>query len=539
VSNYWWLREAPNFPSLFTEAIHYAQTFWLIDALKNQDYAFFLHCLRNVELYEPSYYLLPLFLRFLGFHSYCFDVLLNLIYFFFLLLSLASLARRLFDEKTALLAILCVSLYPGIYGMSRHFYVDFGLLWIMTLSMYLILKTEYLQSRKYSLLAGCAIGIGLMTKMPFVLFVFPFLSVYIGCALYAERKKSEKKELRHVLRNVFFLLLVSSCIAGYRYFRSTVFHFGIMTYCAEPGNDSVLYYVFGLARSMMSEPFFLIVLCAFGWLYTRANTHLKVFFSLWFIPAFLYLSTMSHFKEIRYILPLLPCCALLSGAFLASIKNKKVFVCIVSALLIFGLFQFGMITFLGNYKNGDQRVNTFTSYDNDLFFRFSENNNFCAHLLKIFSKYYDHMSPRLKVLILPSHSFSERFSWYYSTAIWEIINRAKTSPLHFERGNINPKDLTLIVPQILESDFFVSGRDLSTVDAQDEYVHIIINQARNDVQVHPDVYTDFTAYEVMDESDDAEAFRRQFRAALAIFDLIEHDTFRGEDIFIYKKKTLS
>jgi 4-amino-4-deoxy-L-arabinose transferase-like glycosyltransferase len=87
-----------------------------------------------------------------------------------LLWSVYGIGHILHSRRVGLLGALLVSFYPVLFSISRLSYVDYALTAMVALGIYLVLKTDGFRSRSWSLLSGLGIGLGLLTKWPFIAF---------------------------------------------------------------------------------------------------------------------------------------------------------------------------------------------------------------------------------------------------------------------------------------------------------------------------------------------------------------------------------
>ena len=69
----------------------------------------------------------------------------NLIFLAILLGSIYGIGKTLYDKKVGLLAAFSVSTFPMVFGLSRLYFLDFALLGMVTLSIYLLIRTDYLE----------------------------------------------------------------------------------------------------------------------------------------------------------------------------------------------------------------------------------------------------------------------------------------------------------------------------------------------------------------------------------------------------------
>jgi len=94
----------------------------------------------------------------------------NCLYLAILLGSVYGIGRHLYGRKVGLLASFLVSFYPVLFSISRLSYVDYALTAMVAAGIYLLLKTDGFRNRRWSLLFGLGVGLGLLTKWPFIAF---------------------------------------------------------------------------------------------------------------------------------------------------------------------------------------------------------------------------------------------------------------------------------------------------------------------------------------------------------------------------------
>jgi 4-amino-4-deoxy-L-arabinose transferase-like glycosyltransferase len=94
----------------------------------------------------------------------------NCLYLAILLWSVYGIGRQLYGRRVGLLASFLVSFYPILFSISRLSYVDYALTAMAALGIYLLLKTDGFRHRGWSLTFGLGMGLGLLTKWPFIAF---------------------------------------------------------------------------------------------------------------------------------------------------------------------------------------------------------------------------------------------------------------------------------------------------------------------------------------------------------------------------------
>lgn len=114
----------------------------------------------------------------------------NTLFLIVLLVAAYGIGRRIGGKGVGLLCAFLTSTLPMIFAMSRYTYIEFSLTAMVALSIWLLLLSEGFGHRTYSLLFGLSVGLGLLTKWTYVLFVFPALVVVLlRAGLWSELSK--------------------------------------------------------------------------------------------------------------------------------------------------------------------------------------------------------------------------------------------------------------------------------------------------------------------------------------------------------------
>lgn len=113
----------------------------------------------------------------------------NSIFFIILITSIYGIGSLIYNRKTGLLAAFLTSVFPLIFGQSRNAMLDFPLAAMVSLSIYLILKTDGFRYVLYSILAGIALGLSQSTKESTFIFILTPLIYYFLKSYAAEKKR--------------------------------------------------------------------------------------------------------------------------------------------------------------------------------------------------------------------------------------------------------------------------------------------------------------------------------------------------------------
>jgi len=117
----------------------------------------------------------------------------NVLYLFILLFSVYGIGRKMYGRGVGLLTTFAVSTYPILFNLSRTAYPDFALTAMVALSISLLVRVDGFRDRRYSLLWGLSLGLGILTKWPFLAFVG-------GPAIYLFLCSGALREIRPSLR---------------------------------------------------------------------------------------------------------------------------------------------------------------------------------------------------------------------------------------------------------------------------------------------------------------------------------------------------
>ena len=145
-------------------------------------------------------------------------LLVNLILWPVLLLSVADITARLYNERAALLAMAITATMPLMVGLSHEVMEDFELTAFVALTIALLLRTRYFSSWRASLLLGLVMGVGAVSKATFVMYVLGPVAVVVvrgAVLLYHEARHPETRGAGLTrLANAGVVLVISVGIAA-------------------------------------------------------------------------------------------------------------------------------------------------------------------------------------------------------------------------------------------------------------------------------------------------------------------------------------
>ncbi|MFC2015586.1 ArnT family glycosyltransferase [Chloroflexota bacterium] len=97
--------------------------------------------------------------------------MVNILYLAIALAATYGIGRRWAGQRIGLLSAVLLAFFPMFYSMSRYFYLEFAVTAMVALTVYLLLATDGFQRRSMSLWFGLCLGLGLLTKRTFAVFV--------------------------------------------------------------------------------------------------------------------------------------------------------------------------------------------------------------------------------------------------------------------------------------------------------------------------------------------------------------------------------
>ena len=346
--NFWWLKVDTRPP--YSDMAGHAMTTlrlaswpwrqWVIEGR-------ILHELLNVNPYPPFFYLTTL--PFVWFVWPTVDAMLavNVLYLGLLIFSTYGIGRLAVGRRAGLLAAFLVSMYPLIYGLSRQYLADVALTSVTTFAIFCLFWSRAFARRWPSLLLGITIGVGVLTKWTFIVFLVGPLLI----ALYAT--------LRHATRarliNVALAGLLSLAIGLPWYLNNldslqAFLDFNRLLAAPQEGEapiwsvESWIYYLRELLNQQVLLPFAL--LAALGTFLAlrrcRMNSYLWMLVS-WIAVGYI-ASTLFINKDTRYTMPYLPSLALLSAIGFVQIRSVMVQRIGLVLIVLYALLQYAGLT---------------------------------------------------------------------------------------------------------------------------------------------------------------------------------------------------
>ncbi len=266
------------------------------------------------------------------------------------------IGRRLYDGRSGLLAAFIFSFYPAVYLQSRTFYVDMALTAMVLVALYCLLRTDDFGRRRASLVFGLALGLAALTKNAFIIMTIGPLLAVAGRALFANglaawrqlfawqpgtRLEPAAHGLAQRLANMALAGAIVVLLAAPWY----VSHLGILAFNAgEVTRDvhlsakPVTWYLLKFDEALLIWPYALLLIgLAVGLVGWRRRGN---WFTLLWLACGVAIITMVTRQNVRYLLPVLPAAALLSAAWITSLRSRPLRTVLIGLTALFQVAGF-------------------------------------------------------------------------------------------------------------------------------------------------------------------------------------------------------
>jgi hypothetical protein len=356
--------------------------------------------------------------------------------------------------------------------------------WLVVLAILMLIKTQFFSIRRNSILFGLFLGLGMMTKGTFFLFIFGPLS-YSVFRIFKQSNKNAVVILKDNFLNLAMALAIALLICGDRYLNLNVLYHHSTQFICESSGLRPLFYIKDLIHKQISFPFFVIFVVSLIYLFIKKKKENETILLLYFFIPFLYLSLMLHRKETRYMLPLLPAIAIISASFLNSIARRKLRMDMIFLLFSIGLLQFYDFSFgIGfNFDKLGIRQNNQEDYSK-IHRPISQDKNYYKRLLEIFLLHVDYPE-KAKVLALPDERRVLRVQE------WNNLKWLRMVPFDLELISIDSSTVKTISNSIPRADFiiYIGRQDLKNKSVFQSYIKMMFEQQIDHIKTHPFIVT--------------------------------------------------
>lgn len=317
----------------------------------------FTHAL---EIKAPLITALPIPFYLLAGDNYASALFVNIFFIVFGSYYLFKLVTLISGKREALLSIFIFNLFPLIFAMSREFLVEYGLTVFVIAWMYYLLKSEFFENRKDCYALGIVLGIGMLMKITFALFIMaPTIFIIICRIIYL-------KELpKTLLKNMGVIFVMGLLISGIWYFQNLKF---IINFAIPGGYGNIAsyygmgdvfsletilkYWIYIINYGISSYFFVLIILLLLQklilFMNNKPSSNIErdrfYFLFLWFTVPFI-IFTFGVNKDYRYLSPVYPVLAILMSSALVRLSAIRYGTPLLITLMLFPTFNYFFVSF--------------------------------------------------------------------------------------------------------------------------------------------------------------------------------------------------
>ncbi len=278
-----------------------------------------------------------------------------LIYFF---------AKKISDsEWIGLIASFIFSFHPIIFDNSRWLLIDIPMVFFILLSIYFLIKSDFLFNKKYSLLTFLFFSLVILTKLQgFIYLIYLFFYILYSRVNNYRKGQVYKFSTRYFFSNIligFFLMLIS--ISSWLIFSfKNIINYFFIAVRAEPFSDpvdllklSTWFHYLKLFINYEISFFVFLFFILFLFFFIKSKNKYR-FFILGYIIFYYLLFTMFPNKDMRYLFPILPFTSLIFAiGFFEFQKVNKVWANIgITLVLLFNITTYLTLSFGFPIKKG-------------------------------------------------------------------------------------------------------------------------------------------------------------------------------------------
>lgn len=313
------------------------------------------HLLVKEEVRPPLF----MYLSFLFYHFFGKDpdtaVMSNSVFLFILFFSTYGIGKKIHSRKVGLLAAIILSTYPIIFGHSRVYMPSLPLAAMVALSVLFLLLSNNFSNRRYSLLFGLSIGLGMFIKQTYPVFI---IGPLLYCLVYLILKKKNSVGIKGYRKfkvfpfiNLFLSLLLGILICSFWYIPNmkAFLHYFMtdktisLSYRDFINLESIFFYPCILVERQIYWFYFLVLMVSIIYL-IRTRTREFIFLLVWVMVPYLFF-TFFAVKDARYTIPYLPAISVITSLGLDLIPGKKRGISLIVFVVLIGISQFFFISY--------------------------------------------------------------------------------------------------------------------------------------------------------------------------------------------------
>ncbi|MCG2712666.1 MAG: glycosyltransferase family 39 protein [Candidatus Omnitrophica bacterium] len=296
--------------------------------------------------YPPLFYFVAYLLKSLLSMIYINAALFTASLFFIILIVSVYKIGLHINKNTGILAAFACSFYPIVHLSSRHFNLELATAAMVALTIWLLIETDLFKNLFFSVCLGISLGLGMLTKQIFIVFVTAPCLFY---AAYSLKRVCENKRGRRLkVKNMFIAVSIGVVLSAIFYWNNLVYE-GIAARAGFVGavaGESILslkhmlYYPFSLYQTI--GLFFLLVFFIGLINLPKAGYLYMSLFLIWLLFPIVFLSFFT-LKYAEYTISVLPAIALITAAGISALRRRRTRNGLIMVIFIFSFVLYYQI----------------------------------------------------------------------------------------------------------------------------------------------------------------------------------------------------
>jgi len=292
--------------------------------------------LAGCTYYPPLHFLLIMFYHLIFGPEKFVPMAVNATCLIIALFSIYMLCKKISGPKSGLLAVFITITCPAIFIMARTDLTEYVLFSLVALTLYLFIYTQNFYNRKYSVLLGVVLGLGMLTKWTYPVYISGAFFVFV---ILMFRKGLEKKQLKNLILSASIAIIISA----FWYLGRLDIKFFFSTISGEASQISLserIGYFANALKLYISLPYTIVFVAAILAFIINIKRDVSIFFVLIlvFIVPYGFFSSVPH-VEYRYLLPVIPSISCLASLGVSKILHNFVRIVLISVIASIGLFN--------------------------------------------------------------------------------------------------------------------------------------------------------------------------------------------------------
>jgi len=266
-----------------------------------------------------------------------------------LVISVYSIGKSLHSWPCGLFSSVLVVLLPGVVAFSRTFFIEFTLTCAVAAAIALMLQSRYFTRRGITALFGISLGVGLLVKWTFPLYVAGPFFLYLLRALKGGRE-SHVSDLRNRVASLLLAGLLAMILALPWYAMSlpAVTQHLLESGIGQPrvfgltGTTNILYYPHALYTWLLGPLVSVVVFASLVHLWNSRATERSALLLAWFgVPYLILTLVIVQNKVPRFFIPVLPACAIALAVMCMDARRRlRLPLAFVVLLLLVGQYMY-------------------------------------------------------------------------------------------------------------------------------------------------------------------------------------------------------